>query len=41
MKNDNSSGFLYVLTLGSQLFNKMMKNYENSLERKLKTFKIF
>ncbi|MCK4779149.1 MAG: hypothetical protein KAT57_03130 [Candidatus Lokiarchaeota archaeon] len=40
IKIDNSSRFLYVLTLGSHLFNKMMKNYENSLKRKRRTFNI-
>lgn len=37
---DNYSRILYVLTLGSQLFNEMMKNYEYSLRRKRKAFNI-
>ena len=33
-----SSRFIYILTLGSQLFNQMMNNYYDSLERKRNIF---
>ncbi|MBY9013654.1 MAG: hypothetical protein KGD70_14885 [Candidatus Lokiarchaeota archaeon] len=29
---------MYILTLGARLFNKLIKNFSNSLERKRNTF---
>ncbi|KKM89251.1 hypothetical protein LCGC14_1250550 [marine sediment metagenome] len=37
-KVNSSLRFLYILTLGARLFNKLMRNFNNSLERKRNTF---
>jgi hypothetical protein len=37
-KVNSSLRFLYVLTLGARLFNKLMRNFNYSLERKRNTF---
>ncbi|MBA7501345.1 hypothetical protein ES704_04108 [subsurface metagenome] len=37
-KVNSSLRFLYILTLGARLFNKLMRNFNSSLERKRNTF---
>lgn len=38
IKVNSSLRFLYILTLGARLFNKLMRNFNYSLERKRNTF---